>query len=99
MLSNADSWEVFQEQGTTLDKGERAQVALNWLLQRPTVVNLIIGARNEEQLLQNLGATGWNLTTDQVKRLDAASDTDPIYPYWHQRQDTRLNPLPKFYKD
>jgi aryl-alcohol dehydrogenase-like predicted oxidoreductase len=63
-------------------------------LQRPTVANLIIGARNEEQLKQNLAATGWNLTTDQVKRLDAASDVDPIYPYWHQRQNIKLNPLP-----
>jgi hypothetical protein len=44
-----------------------------------------------------LGAVGWNLTTDQVKKLDKASDTDPIYPYWHQRQNPRLNPLPKFY--
>jgi aryl-alcohol dehydrogenase-like predicted oxidoreductase len=74
-----------------------AQVALNWLLQRPTVVNIIIGARNEEQLKQNLDAVGWNLTTDQVKRLDAASDVAPIYPYWHQRQNVKLNPLPKFY--
>lgn len=74
-----------------------AQVALNWLLQRPTVANLIVGARNEEQLKQNLTAVGWNLTVDQIKKLDAASDADPIYPYWHQRQDTKLNPLPKFY--
>jgi aryl-alcohol dehydrogenase-like predicted oxidoreductase len=61
------------------------------------VANIIIGARNEEQLRQNLDAVGWNLTIEQVKKLDAASDRDPIYPYWHQRQDTRLNPLPKFY--
>ena len=74
-----------------------AQVAINWILQRPTVANIVIGARNEEQLNQNLGATGWNLTTDQVKELDAISEIAPIYPYWHQRQDTRLNPLPKFY--
>ncbi len=74
-----------------------AQVSLNWLLQRPTVANIVIGARNEEQLTQNLLATGWNLTTDQVKRLDKASDTDPIYPYWHQRQNVTLNPPPKFY--
>jgi len=74
-----------------------AQVALNWLLQRPTVANLVIGARDEEQLKQNLAAVGWNLTTEQVKKLDAASEVDPIYPYWHQRQDTELNPLPKFY--
>jgi aryl-alcohol dehydrogenase-like predicted oxidoreductase len=74
-----------------------AQVALNWLLQRPTVSNIVIGARNEEQLKQNLDAVGWNLTLDQVKKLDAASDRDPIYPYWHQRQNTKLNPLPDFY--
>jgi aryl-alcohol dehydrogenase-like predicted oxidoreductase len=74
-----------------------AQVAINWLLQRPTVANVIIGARNEEQLKQNLQATGWNLSTEQVKRLDAASDADPVYPYWHQRQNLSLNPLPDFY--
>ncbi|MBC8035378.1 MAG: aldo/keto reductase [Chitinophagaceae bacterium] len=75
-----------------------AQVALNWLLQRPTVANIIIGARNEEQLQQNLAAVGWNLTTEQVRRLDAASERDPIYPYWHQRQNLNLNPVPEFYK-
>jgi aryl-alcohol dehydrogenase-like predicted oxidoreductase len=69
------------------------QVALNWLLQRPTVANVIIGARNEEQLAQNLGAVGWNLSTEQVRRLDAASDVTPIYPYWHQRQFVERNPL------
>jgi aryl-alcohol dehydrogenase-like predicted oxidoreductase len=74
-----------------------AQVALNWVLQRPTVANIIIGARNEEQLKQNLEAVGWNLTTDQVKKLDAASNREPVYPYWHQRQNLQLNPLPKFY--
>ncbi|SEM73230.1 Predicted oxidoreductase [Stigmatella aurantiaca] len=70
------------------------QVALNWLLQRPTVANVIIGARNEEQLRQNLGAVGWNLTAAQVAKLDAASATVPAYPYWHQRQFTERNPLP-----
>jgi aryl-alcohol dehydrogenase-like predicted oxidoreductase len=74
-----------------------AQVALNWVLQRPTVANIIIGARNEEQLKQNLDAVGWNLTTEQIRRLDAASEREPIYPYWHQRQNTQLVPLPKFY--
>ena len=83
--------EVAAETGKSI-----AQVSLNWLLQRPTVVNLIIGARDEEQLKQNLGAIGWNLTTDQVKKLDAASEVDPIYPYWHQRQNLKLVPLPKF---
>ena len=74
-----------------------AQVSLNWLLQRPTVSSLIIGARTEEQLKENLGAVGWSLSTDQLVRLDAASETQPIYPYWHQRQKPGLNPPPKFY--
>ncbi len=62
------------------------QIALNWLLQRPTISSVIIGARNEEQLRQNLGATGWNLTPAQVATLDKASHVEPIYPYWHQRK-------------
>jgi aryl-alcohol dehydrogenase-like predicted oxidoreductase len=70
------------------------QVALNWLLQRPTVSSVIVGARTEEQLRQNLGAVGWNLTADQVNRLDKASASQPVYPYWHQRQFTERNPLP-----
>lgn len=61
-----------------------AQIALNWLLQRPTVCSLVIGASSEEQLMQNLGATGWNLAPDQIKRLDEASKTPKAYPYWHQ---------------
>lgn len=69
------------------------QVALNWLLQRPTVSNVIVGARNEEQLRQNLGAVGWNLTPAQVATLDTASATMPAYPYWHQAQFDR-NPPP-----
>lgn len=70
------------------------QVALNWLLQRPTVSSVIIGARNEEQLKQNLGAVGWNLTAAQVTRLDEASATTPAYPYWHQRGFGERNPAP-----
>jgi aryl-alcohol dehydrogenase-like predicted oxidoreductase len=70
------------------------QIALNWLLQRPTVVSVIIGARTEEQLRQNLGAVGWNLTAEQVARLDKASATTPVYPYWHQRQFAERNPPP-----
>jgi aryl-alcohol dehydrogenase-like predicted oxidoreductase len=70
------------------------QIALNWLLQRPTVSTVIMGARNEEQLRQNLAAAGWNLSAAQVAKLDAASDVTPIYPYWHQRQFTERNPLP-----
>lgn len=71
-----------------------AQIALNWLLQRPTVSSLILGARNEEQLRQNLGAVGWNLTAEQVKNLDDASAQAPVYPYWHQRQFPERNPQP-----
>lgn len=72
--------EVAAETGKTVP-----QIALNWLLQRPTVSTLVIGARNEDQLRANLGAVGWNLTADQVSRLDAASAVTPPYPYWHQR--------------
>jgi aryl-alcohol dehydrogenase-like predicted oxidoreductase len=82
--------EVAQETGKNVP-----QIALNWLLQRPTVASVIIGARNEEQLKQNLGAVGWSLTPEQVKKLDAASDRPLTYPYWHQRAVfTDRNPPP-----
>lgn len=71
-----------------------AQIALNWLLQRPSVSTVIIGARNEAQLQQNLGAAGWNLTPEQVARLDAASEMELMYPYWHQRGFVERNPPP-----
>jgi aryl-alcohol dehydrogenase-like predicted oxidoreductase len=80
---------IAKETGKTIP-----QVALNWLLQRPSVSSVIIGARNEEQLRQNLGATGWSLNADQVAKLDNASDVTPIYPYWHQRQFQERNPRP-----
>ncbi|HWC19666.1 MAG TPA: aldo/keto reductase, partial [Terriglobales bacterium] len=80
--------EVARETGKTVP-----QVALNWLLQRPTVANIIIGARNEEQLRQNLAAVGWSLNPGQVSRLNAAGEKVPIYPYWHQRQFVERNPL------
>ena len=70
------------------------QVALNWLLQRPSISTVIFGARNEEQLRQNLGAAGWNLSAAQIAKLDAASDVTPVYPYWHQRQFLERNPAP-----
>lgn len=70
------------------------QIALNWLLQRPTVANVIVGARNEEQLRANLGAVGWNLTPAQMSVLDDASKTTLIYPYWHQRGFAERNPPP-----
>lgn len=69
--------EVSGETGKTIP-----QVALNWLLQRPTVSTVLVGARNEEQLRQNLGAVGWNLDPGQVARLDQASHVIPPYPYY-----------------
>jgi aryl-alcohol dehydrogenase-like predicted oxidoreductase len=70
------------------------QVALNWLLQRPTVCTVVIGARNEQQLKDNLGAVDWNLTQEQVKKLDQASAVVMPYPYWHQRQFRERHPFP-----
>ena len=81
--------EVAKETGKTVP-----QIALNWLLQRPTVSTVIIGARNEEQLRDNLGAVGWNLTAEQIKKLDAASATAKPYPYWHQSGFAERNPPP-----
>ena len=70
------------------------QIALNWLLQRPTVSSVVVGARNEQQLRDNLGADGWNLNANQVARLDKASAVTPVYPYWHQRNFPERNPPP-----
>ncbi len=81
--------EVAKETGKSVP-----QIAINWLLQRPTVANVIVGARNEEQLKQNLGGIGWNLTQAQIAKLDSASATTKTYPYWHQVEFTERNPLP-----
>lgn len=81
--------EVAKETGKTVP-----QIALNWLLQRPTVCNIVIGARNEEQLRQNLDCVGWNLTKTQIKKLDQASHRPIAYPYWHQAQFSTLIPTP-----
>ncbi len=73
------------------------QIALNWLLQRPTVSSVIIGARDETQLRQNFGTVGWSLSTGQIARLDEASARTAPYPYFpYQRQEgfARLNPSP-----
>ena len=80
---------VAKETGKTVP-----QISLNWLLRKPTISTLVIGARNEEQLKQNLGAEGWRLTPDQVAKLDEASATLLPYPYWHQRQFEERNPAP-----
>lgn len=82
--------EVAQETGKTVP-----QIAINWLLRRPTVSSVIVGARNEEQLRQNLGAVGWTLTPDQIAKLDAASVMTapyPHFPYRRQEGFARLNP-------
>ena len=82
--------EIAAETGKTVP-----QIAINWLLRRPTVSSVIIGARNEEQLRQNLGAVGWSLTAGQIAALDAASDVLPPYPHTPYRQQegfARLNP-------
>ena len=72
--------EISREIGKTI-----SQVALNWVLGRPTVANVVVGARTEAQLRENLAAVGWKLDPAHVARLDAASEVPPIYPYWHQR--------------
>jgi aryl-alcohol dehydrogenase-like predicted oxidoreductase len=79
--------EVAKETGKTVP-----QIALNWLLRRPTVATLVVGARDEAQLRQNLGAVGWALTAEQVTKLDKASERPLAWPYWHQRQFEERNP-------
>ena len=79
-----------QETGRTIP-----QIAINWLLRRPTVASVIVGARTEEQLRDNLGAVGWELDPEQVARLDAASATTapyPRFPYQRQEAFARLDP-------
>ncbi|ULJ72893.1 aldo/keto reductase [Rhizobium gallicum] len=82
--------EIAVETGKTVP-----QIAINWLTARPTVSSVIIGARNEEQLRQNLGAVGWSLTKEQVERLEKVSAVSAPYPYFpYRRQEgfARLNP-------
>ena len=84
--------EIAAETGKTVP-----QIAINWLLRRPTVSSVILGARNEEQLRQNLGAVGWTLTPEQVARLDTASAVTPAYPYypyWGEGGFRAVNPPP-----
>ena len=81
--------EIAAETGKTVP-----QIALNWLLQRPSVATVIVGARDENQLRENLGAVGWNLSPEQVAKLDRASAVPKIYPYWHQAGFAERNPFP-----
>jgi aryl-alcohol dehydrogenase-like predicted oxidoreductase len=80
---------VARETGKTVP-----QVALAWVLSRPTVSTVIVGARNEDQLRQNLGAASLALAPEQRSALDAASARPLAYPYWHQRQFKNRNPPP-----
>ena len=66
------------------------QVAINWVLNRPTVSSVVIGARTEAQLRENLGSVGWTLDAAQMAKLNTLSDRRPVYPYWHQRLNPRL---------
>lgn len=81
--------EVAEETGKTVP-----QVSINWLLQRPTVSTVILGARTMEQLEDNLGSVGWTLTDAQMKKLEAASVRPLPYPYWHQQQFVERIPFP-----
>ena len=74
------------------------QLAINWLLRKPSISTVIIGARNETQLRDNLAAANFTLTAEQVARLDEASQSPVAYPYWHQRQFQNRNPLPPSYR-
>jgi aryl-alcohol dehydrogenase-like predicted oxidoreductase len=74
------------------------QLALNWLLRKPTISTVIIGARHEAQLRDNLAAAGFVLSAAQVARLDEASQAPLPYPYWHQRQFPQRNPAPPSYR-
>jgi aryl-alcohol dehydrogenase-like predicted oxidoreductase len=84
--------EVATETGRTVP-----QIAINWLLTRPTVSSVILGARNESQLRDNLGAVGWALSPQQLAKLDKASEVIPAYPYYPYRTQegfARINPSP-----
>ena len=81
--------EVAQRHNATI-----AQAALNWLLQKPGVTSVLIGARREEQLADNLKAATWTMTPEEVARLDEVSAVPPIYPYWHQQRNNPRVPQP-----
>ena len=88
-----DVVDVLDEISKEIDKSI-PQIALNWLITRPSVSTIVIGARNEEQLKQNLGAVGWELSAEHKAKLDAVSKRKSAYPYWHQVQFEDRNPQP-----
>jgi aryl-alcohol dehydrogenase-like predicted oxidoreductase len=75
---------IARERGTSI-----AQVAINWLLRRPGVTSVIIGARTTEQLADNLDAASWELSAEEVAELDRVSARPLPYPYWHQLKMNR----------
>lgn len=83
--------EVANAHGVTI-----AQAALKWLLHQPGITSVIVGARNEQQLRDNLGAATWEMTREEVQKLNSVSAVPPIYPYWHQRKyGAERNPQPQ----
>jgi aryl-alcohol dehydrogenase-like predicted oxidoreductase len=89
-------WRIIDAMQTIADETEKTipQIAINWLLGRPSVSSVIVGARNEEQLRANIASVGWELTPEHIAALDAASAVTPAYPYWHQRDYPERNPPP-----
>ena len=89
-------WRVIDALQKVADETHKTipQIAINWLLRRPSVSSVIIGARNEEQLRANIASVGWELSPQHIEQLDAASATTPAYPYWHQREYPERNPPP-----
>ena len=86
------NWRVIETMGTIAEETNKsyAQVALNWLLRQPVVAATIIGAHSMEQLEDNLGASGWKLSDEQVKRLTDVSAPEDIYPYRFIREAQRI---------
>ena len=86
LLPNADEFlfnvvEVMEKISEEIGKSI-PQIAINWLLQNNSVSNIIVGARNEKQLLSNIDSVGWNLSEEHLKELDEISKQTPIYPHW-----------------
>ncbi len=96
-MSEEDLYDVVDVLAEISEETGRAipQIAVNWLLTRRTVASVIIGARNEAQLRQNLGAVGWALAPEYLEKLEAATARTapyPYFPYYRQAGFARLNP-------
>jgi aryl-alcohol dehydrogenase-like predicted oxidoreductase len=62
-----------------------AQIALNWLTRRAGVSSIIVGARTDEQLKDNLAAASWTMSDEELQRLNDLTVPRILYPYWHQQ--------------